>query len=77
MSDEDGTWQVSNKLWVYWVTTVPATIVIVIVWRVWLAKSDPITRFFKERIKWFRALWKSLTTRDARSSKAPEKAGQP
>ena len=77
MSDEDGSWQVSNKLWIYFVTTVPATFVIVIVWRVWLAKSDPITRFFKQQIKWLRALWKSLTTRDVHPQEAREKAAQP
>jgi hypothetical protein len=35
---EEG-WIVSNRLWVYWVITVPATIVVVIIWNVWLAYS--------------------------------------
>lgn len=35
----------SGKLWIYWVVTVPATIVIVVLWWVWLANSDAITRF--------------------------------
>jgi Mg2+ and Co2+ transporter CorA len=77
MNDDDGTWQASDKLWVYWVTTVPATIVIVVLWRVWLANSDAITRFMKQQVKSFRAQWKRLMTRRVRSQSAPEKAGQP
>ena len=42
---DDGSWRVSGKLWIYWVVTVPATIIIVVLWWVWLANSDAITRF--------------------------------
>ena len=37
----------SNKLWIYWITAIPATIVSVVLWRMWLAYNDSIVRFFK------------------------------
>jgi hypothetical protein len=35
---EEG-WQTSNRLWIYWVITVPATVIVVIIWNLWLAHS--------------------------------------
>lgn len=32
-------WIASNRLWIYWVITVPATVVVVIAWYLWLAHS--------------------------------------
>jgi hypothetical protein len=32
-------WEASNRLWIYWVITVPTTIVVVIVWNIWLKYS--------------------------------------
>jgi hypothetical protein len=32
-------WEASNRLWIYWVITVPTTIVVVIVWNIWLGYS--------------------------------------
>ena len=32
-------WEVSNRLWIYWVITVPTTIAVVAVWNIWLAYS--------------------------------------
>ncbi|KAK3335949.1 hypothetical protein B0T19DRAFT_408056 [Cercophora scortea] len=51
-------WKVSNKLWVYWVIIVPATIIIVILWRVWLANSDRITKFLGAGMNWAKDFWK-------------------
>lgn len=33
---ENGNWEVSDDLWIYWATTVPATVAVVVFWRVWL-----------------------------------------
>ncbi|KAK3941799.1 hypothetical protein QBC46DRAFT_381473 [Diplogelasinospora grovesii] len=41
---QDGEWDVSGKLWVYWAVTIPLTILVVVVWRVWLACSDRIMK---------------------------------
>ncbi|KAK0668340.1 hypothetical protein QBC41DRAFT_322163 [Cercophora samala] len=49
---DDGEWQVSGKMWIYWVTTLPATILIVILWRVWLGNSDAIITGWKQAKKW-------------------------
>ena len=32
-------WKASDRFWIYWVITVPVTIVVVIVWNIWLAYS--------------------------------------
>ena len=32
-------WKASHWFWIYWVITVPVTIVVVIVWNIWLAYS--------------------------------------
>lgn len=32
-------WKASDRLWIYWVITVPATVVVVIAWNLWLAHS--------------------------------------
>ncbi|KAK0748327.1 hypothetical protein B0T21DRAFT_356331 [Apiosordaria backusii] len=49
---DDGEWQVSGKMWIYWVTTLPATILIVVLWRVWLGNSDAIVAGWKQAKKW-------------------------
>jgi hypothetical protein len=30
-------WKASHRFWIYWVITVPVTIVVVAVWNIWLA----------------------------------------
>ncbi|VBB72038.1 Putative protein of unknown function [Podospora comata] len=61
---DDGEWQVSGKMWIYWVTTLPATILIVILWRVWLGNSDAIVAGWKRVKKWtledqgWKGLWR-------------------
>lgn len=51
-------------MWIYWVTTLPATILIVILWRVWLGNSDAIVAGWKRVKKWiledqgWRGLWR-------------------
>jgi hypothetical protein len=32
----DDDWRASKQLWVYWVITIPSTILIMIIWRLWL-----------------------------------------
>jgi hypothetical protein len=32
-------WMVSHRFWIYWAITVPVTIVVVVVWSIWLAYS--------------------------------------
>ncbi|KAK4041445.1 hypothetical protein C8A01DRAFT_45405 [Parachaetomium inaequale] len=76
-NDDSGSWQVSDKLWLYWVTTVPATIIIVVLWRAWLANSDPITRFVKAQYNWAGRQWKNLTKRKPREQRVPGKVEQP
>ncbi|KAL2021634.1 hypothetical protein VTK56DRAFT_6987 [Thermocarpiscus australiensis] len=66
----DGGWEVSGKLWIYWAITVPATIVIVIVWRIWLANSDVIMGFLQACLKLVKNLWKRLQA--PRQSKAEQ-----
>ncbi|KAK4177754.1 hypothetical protein QBC36DRAFT_326389 [Triangularia setosa] len=61
---DDGEWQVSGKMWIYWVTTLPATLLIVILWRVWLGNSDAIVAWCKGVKKWaledqgWKGLWR-------------------
>ncbi|KAK0622373.1 hypothetical protein B0T14DRAFT_563830 [Immersiella caudata] len=63
---DDNTWQVSRKLWVYWVTAIPSTIVIVLAWGLWYTKGDMILRpSLKLAARW----------RKCRKSKDPEKEG--
>ncbi|KAK3694517.1 hypothetical protein B0T22DRAFT_452698 [Podospora appendiculata] len=57
-SFDNNEWKVSSKLWVYWATIVPATIIIVILWRVWLASSDRIAKFLGAGMEWVKDLWK-------------------
>ena len=53
-----GTWEVSDKLWVYWATTVPATIVIVVLWRIWLANSDELLHLYAKTLVGAKNAWK-------------------
>ncbi|KAK4156191.1 hypothetical protein C8A00DRAFT_31001 [Chaetomidium leptoderma] len=71
---DDGSWQVSGKLWIYWITTVPATIIIVVLWRIWLANSDPITRFLKGCLAWASKQWKKRKASVQHDSKKVEQA---
>lgn len=64
----------SDKLWIYWVTTIPATVFSVVLWRYWLASSDAIIKSLKEWQKWGSTL---LGRRKASRPVAPGKAGQP
>lgn len=50
----------SGKLWIYWATTVPATIVIVVLWELWLANSDAIIKFLKGSQRWPSTLWEKV-----------------
>ena len=64
----------SDKLWIFWVTSVPATIITVFLWRTWLAHNDSIMQLVAEWPGRARALWKQM--------KAPrqhilEKTGEP
>jgi len=45
----DNDWKISKKLWVYWIITIPATALIILVWRVWL--SLPVQSFL-EAFSW-------------------------
>lgn len=47
----------SDKLWIYWATTIPATVVSVLLWRMWLAHNDSIVQFVKEWLGWSSRLW--------------------
>lgn len=43
--------------WVYWAVTIPATIVIVGAWQLWIAFNDPILNFletcWKRPVNWW------------------------
>ncbi|KAK3987792.1 hypothetical protein QBC44DRAFT_116468 [Cladorrhinum sp. PSN332] len=55
---EDGTgWQVSDKMWVYWATTIPATLFIILCWRIWLTWGDTILNCFGVVQKWVKSLF--------------------
>ncbi|KAK4193249.1 hypothetical protein QBC35DRAFT_100273 [Podospora australis] len=56
---EDGGWEVSDKMWIYWATTIPSTIGIVIIWRLWIGYSDGIMGFVQARKNWCWKLWAS------------------
>ena len=47
-------------MWIYWVVTVPATIIIVVLWWVWLANSDAITRFFLTGVAGFHTVLEAV-----------------
>ncbi|KAL1843474.1 hypothetical protein VTJ49DRAFT_1345 [Mycothermus thermophilus] len=49
---EDGTWEVSPKQWIYWATTIPATILSVFIWQMWVSHSDSISRVAGNLFKW-------------------------
>lgn len=55
---DNGNWEVSDDLWIYWVTTVPATIAVVVFWRVWLDYGDVIYKWLKELVV---GVWKGAT----------------
>lgn len=48
-------------MWIYWATTLPATIATVVVWRIWIAESDEIMGFFRNCRKWIKTQWKKKT----------------
>ncbi|KAL2132605.1 hypothetical protein VTI74DRAFT_3595 [Chaetomium olivicolor] len=58
---DDGRWLISGKLWIYWAATVPATIIIVILWRTWLANSDAIMSSVENWLGVAKRLWKKRT----------------
>src|SRR5271156_1942463 len=33
-------WQTSHRFWIYWVITVPVTIVVLVLWNIWLAHGQ-------------------------------------
>ncbi|KAK4139474.1 uncharacterized protein C8A04DRAFT_33030 [Dichotomopilus funicola] len=49
--ENDQGWRVSGQLWVYWAVMVPATVVIMSLWAVWLAKGGKTPSFHKMRLK--------------------------
>ncbi|KAK4129170.1 hypothetical protein N657DRAFT_676831 [Parathielavia appendiculata] len=57
---EDGSWLVSDKLWIYWATTIPATIATVVLWQNWLANGDAIKKFLDWMVGWPKAQWAKL-----------------
>ncbi|KAK4245657.1 hypothetical protein C7999DRAFT_42807 [Corynascus novoguineensis] len=77
LSDQDKTWMVSDKLWIYWATTVPATIITVALWRVWLANGDAIAKFSHAQIDRASARWKALVERRVLRQRASEKVDIP
>ncbi|KAK4462990.1 hypothetical protein QBC42DRAFT_266827 [Cladorrhinum samala] len=52
--DDSTGWQVSDKMWIYWATTIPATLFIIISWQVWLTYGDAIVKLFTPLQKWFK-----------------------
>ncbi len=50
----------SDKLWVYWVTAIPATIISVVLWRIWLARNDTIVQPFKRWLGWVGQPWEDI-----------------
>ncbi len=64
----------SDKLWIFWVTSVPATIITVVLWRSWLAHNDPIMQFFMGWPGRARALLKRMKVQ---RQPIPEKTGEP
>lgn len=77
LSDQDKTWMVSDKLWIYWATTVPATIITVALWRIWLANGDAIAKFSHAQLGRASAWWKALVERRALRQRASEKVDTP
>jgi len=73
---DEGSWEVSDKIWIYWTTIVPATLATVLLWRFWLPNSDAITRFFRAQYQGVTTLWKGLGERRARQRRVSEKVGQ-
>ena len=64
----------SDKLWILWVTTVPATIITVVFWRTWIAHNDSIMQFLTGWRGRAHALFKQM---EVHRQKIPEKTGQP
>jgi hypothetical protein len=42
---DGGSWEVSDKLWVFWVTTPSTASAALVVWRSWLAVADAIPKY--------------------------------
>jgi hypothetical protein len=53
---------VSSQQWIYWATAVPATIIVVILWSIWLAHNDTIVGFCGEYWKGAKSWWKRRTS---------------
>ncbi|GAB1310594.1 hypothetical protein MFIFM68171_00804 [Madurella fahalii] len=64
---ENGDWEVSGKMWIYWAITLPATIVIVVIWRIWIAESDEIMGFLEMCRKWVKVRWKEKARREKKT----------
>ncbi|AEO53672.1 hypothetical protein MYCTH_2295331 [Thermothelomyces thermophilus ATCC 42464] len=71
--EENKTWEVSDKLWIYWATTIPATIVTVVLWQVWLVYGDVIAKFSQTQYEQALARWKSLRERRVQAQRASDK----
>jgi len=41
-NEDNGEWQMSNKLWIYFAVTIPATAAILVVWYFWMGYSARI-----------------------------------
>ncbi|KAK4231145.1 hypothetical protein QBC38DRAFT_451522 [Podospora fimiseda] len=50
-------WQVSDDQWVYWATTIPATLFIILCWWIWLTWADKILNFFTLIQNWVESLF--------------------
>ncbi|KAK1773146.1 hypothetical protein QBC45DRAFT_398279 [Copromyces sp. CBS 386.78] len=69
---DNGNWEVSDELWIYFVTTVPATIAIVVFWRVWLDYGDVIYKWLKGLVL---RTWKGAVGSVSRTRTRSDKEG--
>ena len=47
-SSQSGPSVVSNRFWIYWAVTIPLTILVIIIWRVWWLWQE---RSYQEEVK--------------------------
>lgn len=62
---DDG-WKASNRVWIYWAVTIPSTILVLIIWGLWL--YGPVLAYFISHS------WKKLPKRTPRVE--PKEKGQ-
>ncbi|KAL2257677.1 hypothetical protein VTK26DRAFT_9320 [Humicola hyalothermophila] len=69
---EDGSWAMNDMHWLYWATTIPATIVVLSAWYLWLTYSDAILNFLEACWKRPLVMWTRATA--LKEKKVVEKA---